>query len=87
MCFGVELRVTGRVDHIEVSTAAEGDVAEFSVQAVGGVHERCVAGEALCLVDRHRVAVRDVTLVDVPGQHSDPLLLVVITLRATLPSG
>ena len=31
-----------------------------------GIHERRVAGEALRLVDRHRVAVGDVALVDVP---------------------
>lgn len=52
--------------------AAEGGVAGLLVEVVGSEYEGFVGGVALCLVDRHGVAVVEMAGVEVAGRH-DPV--------------
>ena len=56
------------VEVVSEPAAAHGDVAHFSVEIVGSEHERPVDGDALGLVDGHRVTVCDVPGFEVGGR-------------------
>ena len=73
----VDARVVVEVVSDDVNAGLEPGAAQcrlsgLFVQVIGGKHERLIGGEALRLVDRHRVAVVEVAGVEVAGG-KDPI--------------
>ena len=61
------------VEDRTVAGAGQGDVGGFAIQASGADDEHGVAGGALALVDRHRIAVIEVAVVEVLAVEPDDL--------------
>ena len=57
----------GRVQGCAVAGPGEGDVGSFPIQARWADDERCVACDALALVDGHRIAVVEMARGEVAG--------------------